>query len=244
MAAMLPPMIEAGDGRRHLVAMWMRSLAALRRELERAEADAVGAFEDPAWTAGWVAAAEDRRLEAVERWSADGSAPGPWQFVFGAGTADATPPATLVLLALSAHIAYDLPQALLDVLPDHAFDDDTVVAARVRDHARLDRALLAHLETERPLLRVGGGPDLRVDERTLREARPRVWEAARVLSAARRQGPSALKTQVDDLAERSIRQLRELGSGRRRRLRAPRASLGVALPAESPRAEAGASVGG
>jgi hypothetical protein len=244
MAAMLPPMVEAGDGRRRLVAMWMRALAALGRELDRADAGATGGFEAPAWTAAWVAASEDRRLEAVERWTVDGSAPGPWPVVFGATEAPATPPAPPALLALAAHVAYDLPQALLDVLPDDAFDDEALVAARMRDHAQLDRALLVHLETERPLLRAAGEADLRVDERTLREARPRVWESACALSAARRRGPAALKARVDELAERSVRQLDELRAGRRRRVRPPRPSLGLALGTEGPAAETGASVGG
>jgi hypothetical protein len=244
MAAMLPPMVEAGDGRRHLVAMWMRALAAARRELERAQAGEPGGFEDPAWTAAWIVAAEDRRLEATERWTVDGSAPGPWQVVFRAAATVAAPPATLALLALDAHVGYDLPQALLDVLPDDAFDDETLVAARVRDHARMDRLLLAHLDTERTLLGSPGAPDLRIHQRTLDEARPRVWGAARLLSVARRQGPSALKARVDELGERSVHHLDELRPGRRRRLRVVRPSLGVVLRAQGPAAGAGASVVG
>ncbi|MGE5226821.1 MAG: DUF5995 family protein [Planctomycetaceae bacterium] len=242
MAAMLPPMVEAGDGRRHLVAVWMRTTATIGRALERAEAGEPDGWEDPVWAAAWVAAAEDRRLEAVDGWSADGSAPGPWQIVLGAATAGATPRAFLVLLALAAHVAYDLPQALLDVLPDRAFDDDALVAPHVRDHARLDRVLLTHLEAER-LLRPGGGPDPRVDARTLREARPRVWETARALSGARRQGPAVLKARVDELAALSVRQLDELRTRRPRRLRPARPSLGVALPPQGRLAGAGASVG-
>ncbi|HSD79197.1 MAG TPA: hypothetical protein VLB47_01000 [Solirubrobacteraceae bacterium] len=36
MGALLPPMVEANDGRRHLLAVWMRTSAAMRRELETA----------------------------------------------------------------------------------------------------------------------------------------------------------------------------------------------------------------
>lgn len=228
MGALLPPMVEANDGRRHLVAVWMRTSAAMRRELETAT---LGGFEDPGWAARWIVASEDRRLEAVERWTTEGSAPGPWQAVSAAATGDAPSPWHLVLLALAAHLDYDLPQALLDVLPDDAFDDDDLVALRVRDHAHLDHVLLAHLEVERPLLRAPGGLDLRIHERMLREARPRVWETARVLSDARRRGPAALKARVDELGERSALQVDQLRTVRRTRFRLARPSLGVALEA-------------
>ncbi|MGZ4131943.1 MAG: hypothetical protein ACXVWF_02755, partial [Actinomycetota bacterium] len=88
-----------------------------------------------------------------------------------------------------------------------------------------------HLEIERPFLRSPGATDLRIHERMLDEARPRVWETARVLSEARRRGPAALKARVDELGSRSLHQVAELLSARRRRFRLARPSLGVALEA-------------
>ena len=103
----------AGDPRRHFVATYARTTAAVR------DAVRAGAFEDPAWVDRWDAAFARLYLDALAAFDADpATAPRPWRAAF---TADADLPALrLLLLGMNAHINLDLPQALLAVI-----DDDT-----------------------------------------------------------------------------------------------------------------------
>jgi hypothetical protein len=48
------------------------------------------------------------------------------------------PPVRHVLYGMNAHINFDLPQALLRVIDEAGFDDESQLARRLADHRHLD----------------------------------------------------------------------------------------------------------
>src|ERR687885_511429 len=83
-------------------------------------------------------------LEAYRR-SPD-QAPRPWRIAFDA---DPTlPPVAHVLLGINAHINYDLPQALLAVVPPEDFRNPGLLERRRRDHERIDAVLADRVAAE------------------------------------------------------------------------------------------------
>src|SRR5690349_25099625 len=75
-----------------------------------------GRFEDPAWVEEWDVVFADLYLDALEAYRrSPGEAPRPWRIAFDADPA--LPPVAHVLLGMNAHINYDLPQALIAVVP-------------------------------------------------------------------------------------------------------------------------------
>src|SRR6266545_4189729 len=73
---------------------------------------------------------------------------GPWKVAFAAADEQATalPPLRHVLLGMNAHINYDLPQALLEVIDDQEFQDPELLARRSADHRQTYTVLLTELE--------------------------------------------------------------------------------------------------
>jgi hypothetical protein len=221
MGALATPMVEAQDPRRHFLTVSMRLIAAAKDELARAH---LGPFDDPMWTERWQVAFADLYLEAVQRWDEDGSAPGPWQIVFEAGVRDPrTSPLRHAVVAMHAHLAYDLPQAILDVVSDRAFGDPSIRAAHERDHEHIDQVLATRLAQEDGLLRSADpsaertvGDQLRApfahasSARLLDDTRRQAWRNAAVLNDARRLGPPALKARLDELVTRTSAWTREL----------------------------------
>ena len=225
MGVLLAPMVESGDERRYFLSVYMRTTAAVKEVLEL---PAPQGFEDPAWTERWDVAFADLYLEALTRWNEDGSAPGPWQVAFAsASTEPRVPPIRHLLLSMNAHINYDLPQALLEVITDQGFDDRELIAQRARDHAHIDQILDERVPEEDKLLQASEQPGDRTfldrtltpynragTRRFLKEARAKVWRNARAMSLARREGPAALKARLDELARLSadrVADLREPG---------------------------------
>jgi hypothetical protein len=212
MGSLLTPMVEQGDERRHFLAVYMRTAAAVDDEIRTARE---GGFADPAWMRRWLLAFASLYVEALECWNREGSAPGPWQIVF-AQTGRRVPPLRQVLVGTSAHVNYDLPQALLEVTPAEDFDDPGLIGDKRKDHEHLDRLFARRAAEEDRLLREAerwrdrsiteralspfGGP---ATVRFLKDARERVWRNATVMSRALREGPAALKARVDELGELS-----------------------------------------
>src|SRR4051794_1898123 len=131
MVAMLAPLEAAGDPARFFPGTHPRPTEAGRLAL------ADGLFEDPAWVAEWEVDFAGFYLDALEAHRRDpASAPAPWREAFGA--AASLPPEAHVLLGMNAHINFDLPQSLVRVIPDAEFADPVVLAARRRDHQRID----------------------------------------------------------------------------------------------------------
>ena len=240
MGALLAPMLAAGDERRYFLAVYMRTTAAVKDELEH---PTLGGFDDPAWTERWDVAFADLYLEALTRWNEDGSAPGPWQIAFETGrSGPRLPPIRHLLLGMNAHINYDLPQALLSVISDQEFGDRELLARRGRDHEHIDRIHTDRVPEEDRLLRTSEEPGdrTRLDrvlnpanragtKRFLKEARAKVWRNARALSAARVEGPAALKARLDELAQLSADKVADLRRPGQVILRLSAKGFGVSL---------------
>ena len=181
-------------------------LAVYRRvTLAVAGAVADGGFEDPGWVSRWDEVFAGGFLDAHDADLAGGPVPRPWRLAFAADPA--LHPLAHLLLAMNAHINYDLPQAVVAVVDDDDFADPGVLAGRDRDHRRMDEVLFARLRAE--------GTDLgwrlrRVDQvlaplhrwasrRFLRESREKVWHNAVALQQARATGADALAERVREL---------------------------------------------
>ena len=153
-----------------------------------------GTFDDPEWVQRWDAAFAGLYLAALDAdLSGSGGVPRPWRLAFDAPAA--LPPLRHVLLGMNAHVNYDLPQALLMVIPDEEFADPLVLARRRRDHERIDDVLARQVRAEdgelarrsaRGLLdRVLTPLNRWASRRWLREARQKVWHNAVELQRAR-----------------------------------------------------------
>src|SRR5436309_15985332 len=143
MEALLQPMRAAGDERQHFLATYMRTTIAVKAEVD------LGGFVDADWTERWDIAFAALYLDALDEWNAKGTAPGPWRIAFEAANATPrVPPIRHLLLGMNAHINYDLPQALLQVITDQEFDDPALVARRGRDHEHVDAILASRVAAE------------------------------------------------------------------------------------------------
>src|SRR6266516_4686783 len=156
----------------------------------------------------WDLVFADRYLQALEQWNRGEAPPGPWRVAFEA-TSEALIPLRHVLLGINAHVNYDLPQALLEVISDQEFDDPALIARRSADHLHMDHVLASRVadvdrdlrkETEpgaltwldralTPLNRLG-------TKRFLKESRRKVWHNAALLSRSRTRGPDALAAKL------------------------------------------------
>lgn len=221
LGALVAAMAGGDDECRHFLAVELRTMAAVDDELT---SPGLGPFEDAAWTERWVLALVDLYLNALERWTEDGSAPGPWQVVFtaAAGSPPVAPTRGL-LLGIHAHLCYDVPQALLETIDDDGFEDPAVRGARRADHEHVDRVLAARLSEEDRLARSAEQlgeralfervlPPLTETSATrlLHDARESAWRNARALSAARRASPAVCKARLDELGARSAERVSDL----------------------------------
>jgi hypothetical protein len=238
MDALLQPMRAAGDERVHFLATYMRTTLAVKHEIER------GGFVDDAWTERWDIAFADLYLDALDEWNAKGSAPGPWRIAFqAANTSPRVPPLRHLLLGMNAHINYDLPQALIQVITDQEFDDPALVARRSRDHERIDAILSSRVAAEDGELKKMEQPGDRTlldhlltpfnraaSRRFLKEARGKVWRNAQALSAARRDGLEQLGGRLRELEALSAERVADLRRPGQVLLRLTRDGFGVLLP--------------
>ena len=172
--------------RRSFAAAYRRTMIAVEEALDRAR------FEDPAWVERWDVTFADLFLEAhdSDRQGRTDDVPRPWRLAFAA-------PATLpaqrhVLLAMNAHVNYDLPQALLAVITDDDFGDPAIIGRRMRDHERFDAVLASRLsasdnhdKTRGTIDRLRAPLDRRRAQRMLTEAREPVWHNTTSLQRAR-----------------------------------------------------------
>src|SRR4051812_6545281 len=203
MVALLAPLEAAGDPARFFLGTYLRTTEAVRLALDD------GLFEDPAWVAEWDVDFAGFYLDALEAHRRDpATAPAPWREAFGA--APSLPPEAHVLLGMNAHINFDLPQSLVRVIPDDEFADPGALAARERDHERIDGVLASRVAAEdAELVRAGGrrsaldrllAPANRTASRLfLREARRTVWTNTGVLQCARLAGESAYRQRLAEL---------------------------------------------
>jgi hypothetical protein len=237
MQAALAPMRESGDDRRHFLSMYARTTGAVGDEIVR------GGFVDGEWTERWDLEFAELYLEALHRWSEDGSAPGPWQVAFDATrSGPRLPPLRHVLLGINAHVNYDLPQALLAVIDDDGFADPALIRRRAADHRHIDDIVSSRVAAEDELMRREEVPGDRTlldrmltpfnragSRRFLQEAREKVWRNAATLSRARRQGPTFLKARVDELGDLSAARVDDLRRPGQVILRLTRHGFGITL---------------
>jgi hypothetical protein len=180
---------------RFFLGTYLRTTRAVSDALDR------GLFEDPAWVAEWDVAFAGFYLDALEAFRGDpAAAPRPWQLAFGA--APGLPPEAHVLLGMNAHINFDLPQSLVQVIPAPEFAAPAVLRRRERDHERIDGVLASRVAAEDAELERAGGRRTPLDRLLaplnrgasrlfLREARRKVWANTLVLHHARLAGPEA-----------------------------------------------------
>jgi hypothetical protein len=198
-----------------------------------------GSFEDPEWVERWDVVFADLYLAALDL-DLEGSpdVPRPWRLAFDAPIG--LPALRHVLLGINAHINYDLPQALLAVIPDHDFTDVRVLARRGRDHARIDAVLSGRVAAEDSELGAVSPPTV-VDrllqplnrlssKRFLREARRKVWHNTIELQRARVTGPDAYATRLAELEVLSAARIADLLAPGPVLLRLAVAGFGVTLP--------------
>jgi hypothetical protein len=203
MGELLAPLEADRDPARFFLGVYLRTTVAVGAAID------AGTFEDPAWVEEWDVDFAGLYLDALTAHRRDpASAPGPWRLAFGARPG--LLPEAHVLMGVNAHINYDLPQSLVQVIPPAEFDNPAVLAMRGRDHARIDRVLASRVAAEDGELHRAGGRRTRLDRllapvnRTasqlfLRESRRRVWANAAVLDRARRVGPDAAAARLADL---------------------------------------------
>jgi len=194
-------------------------------------------FEDPGWVERWDVVFAELYLGALDAHLAGGSPSRPWRLAFDAPPGLA--PLRHVLLGINAHVNYDLPQALLAVIPDADFADASVLASRRRDHERIDAVLAARVAAEDAELGIRGRslvdrvlqPLNRLSSRRfLREARAKVWHNTLELHAARRAGPTAYDERLAELEVLSAARIADLLAPGQVLLRLAVAGFGVSLP--------------
>ncbi len=210
-----------GDGRRHWHGVYRRGTMAVRDEINR------GGFLDAAWLENWDLVFAGIYLEAMDRWDRGQAPSGPWQVAFEATRDTAVPPLRHVLLGLNAHVNFDLPQALIGVISDEEFGDPQIMQRRFTDHKHVDDVLTVRVGSEDREIAAAERPGDRSlagrllvplnragSRRFLKEARAKVYDNARLLSAARRQGPDALTSrlaQLEELCQHRVADLRAPG---------------------------------
>jgi hypothetical protein len=196
-----------------------------------------GEFEDPEWVERWDVAFAELYVAALDAHLGGGTPSRPWRLAFQA-PAD-LPALRHVLLGINAHVNYDLPQALLAVISDEDFADSSLMAARRRDHERIDRVLASRVAAEDVELSAQGRtltdrllqPLNRLSsKRFLRESRMKVWHNTGELQAARLTGTAAYDVRLGELEVLSAARIADLLAPGQVLLRLAVAGFGVTLP--------------
>jgi Family of unknown function (DUF5995) len=226
--------LPAADvSRREFLQTYQRTTAAVGATI------AAGSFEDPDWVERWDVAFAGFYLAALDAdLDGSGTVPRPWRLAFDAPATAA--PVQHVLLGINAHVNYDLPQALLAVIPDVDFADGPQLDRRRRDHERIDGVLAERVRAEdgelaqrvpRTLLDRALGPLNRwASRRFLREARQRVWHNTIELQRARVAGPDRYAARLAELERLSAARIADLLAPGPVLLRLAVHGFGVVLP--------------
>jgi hypothetical protein len=180
-----------------------------------------GGFIDVGWVERWDVVFAGLYLRALQAHLDGRPVPGPWRVAFGAGDQQRQPPLRLVLLGMNAHVNYDLPLSLVAVIADSDWDDAELMARRAADHSRIDAILARRVAAEdRALAAIEQPGDRTVldrlltpfnrigTKRFLAEARAKVWNNARLLAMARREG--VLEPLVEKLEILSTQRVEDL----------------------------------
>jgi len=221
---------KRSDARRFFHATYLRTTEAIGHEIAR------GGFADADWMTRWDLAFAVLYVEALEADERGGAVSGPWREAFAA-RAD-LPPLRHVLFGLNAHINYDLPRALLEVISSAEFDDPVVVARRQADHRHVDTVLQSRVGAEDAELsavsrvtlldRLLRPANQAASRRFLAEARTKVWRNAVALDRARREG--RYEESRAELERRCAARVRDLTARGPVLLTLARRGFGVLLP--------------
>ncbi len=236
MEAMLEALVAVHDPRRFFHATYLRTTRAVAAEIDR------DGFLDGTWTERWDVVFAGLYLDACDAWTRRRPTSAPWRVAFEAAAGPRLPPVRLVLLGMNAHVNYDLPQALLEVISDDEFGDAALIARRASDHRHIDDILVDRVAAEDRELRKHELPGDRSaldhlltpfnragTRRFLKEARAKVWRNARVLSRARAEGDAELERRLRELEERSRARVADLVAPGQVILRLARSGFGVLL---------------
>jgi uncharacterized protein DUF5995 len=217
--------------------VYYRNTLAVKRDLER------GAFLDPEWVEQWDVVFADFYLDALEA-SIRGEQPSaPWRLAFEGARDPGIRPLVQVLVAMNAHINYDLPQSLLAIMSDEALFDRELVRRRQADFDRIDGVLLRRVKEEDLVLRKVSEPgdytffdrlltpfNRLASKRFLKEARAKVWRNTIELAGARRTGSEAYAERLGRLEELCREKVEELLRPGQVLLRLGVTGFGVLLP--------------
>lgn len=205
-----------------------------------AEAMRTGLFEDDEWVRRWDVAFAKLYLDALDAdLSGDRSSVSrPWRAAFDAPAR--LPALVHLLLGINAHVNYDLPQALLAVIPDADFAHAGLMERRRRDHERIDGVLASRVSAEDAELAAATGRSLldrllvplnRLSSRRfLAEARRKVWHNTRELQAARAAGPQQYGERLAELELLSAAKIADLLQPGQVLIKLGLAGFGVTLP--------------
>jgi Family of unknown function (DUF5995) len=227
--ALPPGQVAARD----FLGTYLRTTAAVAGAVES------GTFEDPAWVEHWDLVFAGLYLDALDAHLSGERRPSrPWRLAFDA--APGLPALLNVLLGVNAHINYDLPQALLAVIPDAEFRDPSLLERRRRDHERIDAILSGRVAAEdaeisarsvRTVLDRALQPINRwASRRFLKEARQKVWNNTLELWRAKSLGEDAYATRLAELELLSAAKIADLLAPGQVLLRLAVAGFGVSLP--------------
>ena len=224
-----------GDARRYFHATYLRTTQAVGDEIAR------GGFADPDWVRRWDLAFAAYYLDALDADRRGDPVSGPWRVAFDA--ARDRPdllPLRHVLFGLNAHINYDLPQALLDVIAAADFADGHVLGRREDDHRHVDAVLQARVGAEEAELgavsrvtlldRLLRPANRAASRRFLAEGRAKVWRNAYALDRARAAGTQPYDAAVAELERRCAERVRDLAAPGPVLLNLARRGFGVLMP--------------
>lgn len=228
----LDTLTPAEEPKREFLATYQRTTIAVARAVER------GVFEDPEWVEEWDVVFADLYLAAFDAARAGAAVPRPWRLAFDAPTDLA--PLRQVLLGVNAHVNYDLPQALLAVIPVEQFADTAVLDSRRRDHEQIDGVLADRVAAEDEELATKSARSLLdralrplnqgASKRFLRESRRKVWHNTIELHQARLISPEAYAVRLAELELLSAAKIADLLAPGQVLLRLAVAGFGVVLP--------------
>lgn len=218
--------------RRQFLETYTRTTQAVGDAVDR------GFFEDGAWVSRWDVVFGDLYLDAHDADLSGGRVPAPWRAAFAAPPS--LHPLQHLLLGINAHINYDLPQSLLDVIPAGDFQREDVLARRERDHERIDEILAARVPAEdaeiraivtlRRRDRVMTPVNRAASRRFLRESRRRVWRNTFALQSARVAGGQEYADRLGELERLSAARIDTLLRPGPVLLRLAVSGFGVTLP--------------
>lgn len=221
------------QGHRAFLATYLRTTVAVE------EAILGGVFEDPTWVERWDVAFADLYFDALDAYAGEPArVPQPWRIAFDAP--NDLPALRHVLLGINAHINYDLPQALLQVIGEQDFTDPALMDRRRADHERIDGVLSGRVHAENRELagqsrtsmmdRLLQPLNRRASRRFLREARQKVWHNAMELHHARLAGARTYAVRLAELEVLSAARIADLMRPGPVLLRLAISGSGIVLP--------------